>query len=387
VMKKWLAGLMVCMMLLNFPFAPAVLAEELARESKSAILMEISTGRILYDENSHEQLAPASMTKMMPMYLVLEAIADGRLDWDQELHVSEHAASLGGAQVYLEPGEVMTVRDLFKSVAIASANDSVTALGEAVSGSEAAFVELMNERAQDFGMENTVFKNPTGLTEDGHITTAYDMALLSIRLVSDFPEVLEYTSLYESYIREDSESPFWLVNTNKLVRFVDGVDGLKTGYTRDAGFCLSATAQRGGMRVVAVVMGAPRSDVRNREIAQLMEHAFANYELHPRLEMGEIVGTGYNVLAKGRQFNVVTTQNLGIVMKIAQELAPERYEVEILEDLTLPIMPGDTVGTLIYYYDDEIYSKVPLTVDEPVEKNSFTGLFTHVLGSLLFGNR
>jgi len=321
------------------------------------------------------------------MYLVMEAIADGRLAWDQELHISEHASALGGAQIYLEPGEAMTVRDLFKSVAIASANDAVTALGEAVSGTEAAFVELMNERAREFGMENTVFKNPTGLTEDGHLTTAYDMAILSIRLATDFPEALEYTSMYESYIREDQDEPFWLVNTNKLVRFLDGVDGLKTGFTQDAGYCLAATAKRGDMRVVAVVMGAPRSDVRNRDIAHLIEHAFSTYELHPRLEAGQVVGSGYHILATQRTFNVVAAEGLGIVANVADELAPERYEVVIHEDLELPIMPGDTVGTLTYYYDDQVYREIALTVETAVEKNSFVGLFTHVLGNLLFGNR
>ena len=177
----------------------------------------------------------------------------------------------------------MSVRDMFASVAIASANDAVTALGEALSGTYDLFITLMNERAAEFGMKNTVFINSTGLPADGHVTTAHDMAILASRLINDFPEVTVFTSLYEDYVRENTDDPFWLVNTNKLIRYVDGVDGLKTGYTDSAGSCLAATAKRGDMRIVAVVMGAETAQDRNREVARLIEFAFSQYELHPRL--------------------------------------------------------------------------------------------------------
>jgi len=360
-------------------------SEELAENSDSAILIEVATGRVLYEKNADQQLEPASMTKMMAMYLVLEAIHTGHLEWEQILTVSEHAAGLGGAQIYLEPGEEMSVHDLFLSVAISSANDSITALAEAVSGTEAEFVTLMNERAQDFGMTNTHFANPTGLPDEGGESTARDMAILAQRLVLDFPEVTEFTSIYEDYVREDLEEPFWLVNTNKLVRYVDGLDGLKTGYTSEADYCLTATAQRGDMRVVAVVMGADRSDIRNREIAQLIEYAFARYEFHPRIEAGEVVSTGENVLADGRRFEVVTMDAIHLLQEVGGYLGEEHHEVVINPDLVFPLEPGDVVGKLVYFLDGEPYQQVNLTVTETVEKTSFISLWMHMLGNLFFG--
>ena len=383
-MRKFITIIMSFTLLLGY-FVPAVYAEELVESGQSAVLLEVETGRILYEKNPDEQLEPASMTKMMPMYLILEAIADERLTWDQELSISEHAAGLGGTQIYLEPGEQMTVRDLFASVAIASANDSITALGEAVSGSEEAFVELMNERAGEFGMLNTVFKNPTGLPQEGHVTTAYDMAILARRLIMDFPEVAEFTSMYEDYVREDSDEPFWLVNTNKLVRYLEGVDGLKTGYTKAAGYCLAATAKRGDMRVVAVVMGAERSELRNREIARLIEYAFSQYELHPRLEAGSVVGTHQNILAAGRHFDVVTASPVSLLVEVGTHLGEESQEVILNQDIPVPINPGDVVGRLVYYVDGQVYQEVNLTVPETVERTSFVALWMHTLGQLFFG--
>lgn len=383
-MRKFIIIIMVFILLLGY-FVPAIYAEELVESGKSAVLIEVETGRVLYDKNHDMQLEPASMTKMMPMYLVLEAINDGRLTWDKEISISEHAASLGGTQIFLEPGEQMNVRDLFASVAIASANDAVTALGEALSGSEEAFVELMNERSKEFGMVNTVFKNPTGLPDEGHLTTAYDMALLARRLIMDFPEVTEFTSLYEDYVREDSDDPFWLVNTNKLVRYVEGVDGLKTGFTKAAGYCLSATAKRNDMRIVAVVMGAERSELRNKEIARLVEYAFSQYELHPRLKTGSVVGIHQNILVAGRRIEVVTTSPINLLVEVGADLGEESQEVVINQEITLPINPGDVVGRLIYYVNGQVYQEVDLTVAQTVERTSFITLWVHMLGQLFFG--
>ena len=383
-MRKFITVIMSATLLLGF-IVPIVYAEELVESGKSAVLMEVETGRILYEKNPDELLEPASMTKMMPMYLILEAIADGRLAWDQELSISENAAGLGGTQIFLEPGEQMSVRDLFASVAIASANDSVTALGEAISGSEKAFVELMNERAKEFGMVNTVFTNSTGLPDEAHVTTAYDMAILARRLIMDFPEVADFTSMYEDYVREDSDEPFWLVNTNKLVRYVEGLDGLKTGSTKAAGYCLAATAKREDMRVVAVVMGAERSEHRNREIARLVEYAFSQYELHPRIEAGTIVGTHHNILAAGRHFDVITTSPVSLLVEVGEHLGEESQKIVFVQDITFPINPGDVVGRLIYYVDGQIHQEVNLTVAETVYRTSFVALWMHTLGQLFFG--
>ncbi len=339
----------------------------------------------MYEKNAHEQFAPASMTKMMSMYLILEAIENGSMKWDEVIRVSEHAASLGGSQVFLKPGEEMSVKDLFKSIAIASANDAVTALAERVAGTEEKFVEQMNEKAKELGMKNTEFKNPTGLSTKGHLTTAYDMSIIGRHLVQDYPEITEFSGLYEDYIRQDTESPFWLVNTNKLLKYVDGVDGLKTGYTKEAGYCLTATANRDDMRVIAVVMGASKSDIRNQEVARLIEYAYEQYELVPKLEDQKLVSTGYNLLAKNRQFDIVTSEPITLLKKKTDPEQETNYEVTLNDNMELPIQPGDKVGTLTYYYNGEVYKEVALTVKEPVEKNSFIGLLGYIVSQMLFG--
>jgi len=383
--QKVLVSLLICLMLVPFNQRTTVKADELVTDGKSAILLEAETGVILYEKDAHKQLAPASMTKMMSMYLILEAINDSLMDWDEMIQVSDHAAGMGGSQVYLKPGEEMSVEDLFKSVAIASANDSVVALGERVAGSEARFVEMMNEKAQELGMVNTLFKNPTGLSADGHLTTSYDMAVLARHLLLDFPEVTEFTQLYEDYIRQNTESPFWLVNTNKLVRSIDGVDGLKTGFTQKAGYCLTATAKRDNMRVIAVVMGSSKSDTRNQEVAELIEYAYSQYELVPKMEVGTNVASGYNMLARDRDFSIVTAEPISVLKAKTDSNQEEDYKITLHQELELPIKPGDEVGRLVYYYNGEEYQEIALTVSETVEKNSFIGLFTHIIAQLLFG--
>lgn len=383
--KKLLAGVLAFACF--FPASLLVRAEGLTSDAKSAILMEVETGKILYDTNMDVQLEPASMTKLMGMYLIFEAIDNGVMRWDEMHRVSEHAASLGGSQVYLKPGEEMSIEDLFKSVAIASANDSITALGERVAGSEERFVEMMNAKARELGMLNTTFKNPTGLSADGHVTTAHDMAILARAILLDFPGVIRYTSLYEDWIRNDSESPFWLVNTNKLLKANLGVDGLKTGFTQRAGYNLTATAQRDGMRVVSVVMGASKSDIRNQEVATLISHAFDTYELIRKVDPDVVVGTQYNMLARNRQFEVVTMDSISVLKSRLAGEEETRHEVEIFDDLPLPIQPGDEVGRLTYFYNGEEYRTIGLTVAEPVEKNSFLGLFSFIVSQLLFGEQ
>ncbi|MBP3909593.1 MAG: D-alanyl-D-alanine carboxypeptidase [Turicibacter sp.] len=383
--RKVLISLVTCFIVSCFIHVTIVRADDLVTDGKAAILIEAETGEILYEKNSHEQLAPASMTKMMSMYLILEAINNGSMQWDEVICVSEHAASLGGSQIYLKPGEEMPVRDLFKSIAIASANDAVTALAERVAGTEEAFVEKMNAKAKELGMNDTVFKNPTGLTEEGHLTTPYDMSIIGRHLVQDYPEIIEFSGLYEDYIRQDTESPFWLVNTNKLLKYVDGVDGLKTGYTQEAGYCLTATANRGEMRVIAVVMGASKSDIRNQEVTRLIEYAYGQYELIQKLEGQKVVSNGYNMLAKNRSFEIVTSEPVTVLKKKTDAEQESKYDVSLNEEIKLPIQPGDQVGTLTYYYNGKAYKEIPLTVKEPVEKNSFIGLLGYIVSQILFG--
>ena len=383
--RKMLMSLVTCFIFSCFIHVTVARADELVTDGKAAILIEAQTGEILYEKNPHEQLPPASMTKMVSMYLILEAINNESMQWDEVIRVSENAASYGGSQIFLKPGEEMTVRDLFKSIAIASANDSVTALAERVAGSEEAFVEKMNEKAQELGMKNTVFKNPTGLTTEGHLTTPYDMSIIARHLLSDYPEITEFSSLYEDYIRQDTESPFWLVNTNKLLKYVDGVDGLKTGFTQEAGYCLTATANRNDMRVIAVVMGGSKSDIRNQEVTRLIEYAYEQYELVPKLESEKIVSSGYNMLAKNRQFDIVTAEPITVLKKKTDKEQESNYEVKLNKEIKLPIQPGDQIGTLTYYYNGEVYREIPLTVKESVEKNSFIGLLGYIVSQMIFG--
>ena len=272
-MKKILS-LMICLLIIP----GLVLAAEtkavvktstnLAENAKSAIMIEASSGKVLFDKNSHEKLPPASMTKMMSMLLIVEAVEDGIISWDQKITVSENASGMGGSQILLETGEQMSVDDLFKGVAIMSGNDAVVALAEAVAGTEDEFVKMMNKRAKELGLKDSVFKNPHGLDDANHYSSAYDMSLIAKELVKH-DRVLKYTSTYEDYLRKGTERELWLTNTNKLTRFYPGVDGLKTGYTKEAGYCLTSTAKRDGMRIITVVMGEPDTKTRNSETSTM----------------------------------------------------------------------------------------------------------------------
>ena len=279
-MKKTLLMILIFLTLFTSLGISSVRADDvkLAESAKSAILIEASTGQILFEKNADEKLHPASMTKMMSMLLIVEAIEDGVIEWDQIVQVSENASSMGGSQILLETGEKMSVRDLFKGVAIASGNDAVVTLAETVAGSVNNFVSMMNKRAKELGLTNTNFKNPHGLDDANHYSSSRDMSIIARELVKH-EEVLEYTKIYEDYLREDTDRKIWLVNTNRLVRFYDGVDGLKTGYTEEAGYCMTATAEKDGMRIIAVVMGEETSKIRNQEVSEMLDYAFAQYKV------------------------------------------------------------------------------------------------------------
>ena len=246
----------------------------LAEEAKSAVLIERDTGTMLYEKNVHEKLPPASMTKIMTLLLIMEALDEGKISMDEKVRASEYAASMGGSQIFLEAGEEMTVKEMLLGISIVSANDASVAMAEKISGSEETFVNLMNDRAKELGLENTKFQNTTGLPVKDHYSTAYDMAMMAKELLKH-EEITDFTKLYESYLRENTDDKFWLVNTNKLVRFYPGVDGLKTGYTNEAKYCLTATAKKDGMRVIAVVFGAPTSKSRNAQVTKMLDFALS----------------------------------------------------------------------------------------------------------------
>src|SRR5690606_1242121 len=300
-------------------FSQSVIAEEkqsnqveLSEDSKSAILIERDTGTILYDKNIHEKLPPASMTKIMTMLLIMEAIDSGKLSYDEKVTTSENAASMGGSQIFLEPGEEMTVKELLMAIALASANDASVALAEKIAGSEEAFVAMMNDKVKELGLENTQFKNTNGLSAEGHYSSAYDIAMMAKELLK-YEEITEFTKMYESYLREDTEKEFWLVNTNKLVKFYPGVDGLKTGFTRDAMYCLTATAKKGNMRVIAVVFGAPTSKSTNAQISKMLDFSFSQYATHPVHKKGGSLGTVKVSKGAEKKVEAVTDEPISVL--------------------------------------------------------------------------
>ena len=373
------------LLMINFLFIPVVSAEDLklAENAKSAILIEASTGEVLFEKNADERLVPASMTKMMSMLVIIEAIENGDLKWNQEIQVSENASSMGGSQILLETGEKMNVRDLFKGVAIASGNDAVVALAEAVAGTEDAFVQKMNDKAKELGLKNTNFKNPHGLDTANHYSSARDMSLIAKELVKH-EKVLEFTSVYEDYLRENTDRKIWLVNTNKLVRFYDGVDGLKTGFTEGAGYCLTATAKKDGMRVIAVVMGEADSKTRNQEVSEMLDYAFAQYKLENLLEDGYSLGEYKVYNGKDEFVTVVPKDGATILRKKGEKSSKATYEADVYE-LKAPLKKGDVVGSLKIKEDGKVIRKVKLTVDKNVKKANYLELLGRNIRDMVTG--
>jgi D-alanyl-D-alanine carboxypeptidase (penicillin-binding protein 5/6) len=356
-----------------------VKAEELklAESAKSAILLEPTTGEIIFEKNSHEKLHPASMTKMMSMLLIIEAIENDVISWDEMVTVSENAASMGGSQILLEVGEQMSVQDLFKGIAVASGNDAVVAMAEKIGGSEAIFVDMMNEKAKELGLTDTHFKNPHGLDDDDHYSSAYDMAMIGKELVKH-EKVLEFTKIYEDYLRQNTDRKIWLVNTNKLVRFYEGVDGLKTGYTASAGYCLTATAKKGSSRFLAVAMGEPDSKTRNQEISEMLDYAFAQYEVEIMLDKDSVIKTIEVEKGRNKFVDLVPLNEVSFLNKKGTNKKNATYEISI-DKVKAPVKEGDIVGNLKIKEDENVIREVPITVRESVEKcNLFELYFRHL---------
>ena len=373
-------------LIISFIFILPVGAEELklAQNAKSAILIEASTGEILFEKNADEKLVPASMTKMMSMLLIIENIENGVLKWDQKITVSEHASSMGGSQILLETGEKMSVRDLFKGVAIASGNDAVVAVGEAIAGSEEGFVDMMNKRAKELGLKNTNFKTPHGLDEANHYSSARDMSTIARELVSH-KKVLEFTSVYEDYLRENTDKKIWLVNTNKLVRFYDGVDGLKTGYTKEAGYCLTATAKKDGMRIIAVVMGEPDSKMRNKEVSEMLDYSFAQYKTENLLKNKTTIGK-YDVDKGESKYAVIVPKGEATVLrKKGERIGNAKYEVK-LNNLKAPIKKNEVVGKLRIKENGKLLRTIDLITNKEIRKANIGQLYLRYLEDIFKGN-
>ena len=345
-------------------------------DAKSAILMEAGTGKILFSQNENESASPASVTKIMTLLLVMEAREDGRISASDNVVISGYAASMGGSQVFLEEGEVMKVEELVKCAVIASANDAAVALAEHVGGSEKIFVGMMNKRAEELGMKNTNFENVTGLddTTENHVTSALDIAIMSRELIK-YPLVLKYSSLWQDTIRGGE---FTLTNTNRLVRYYDGCNGLKTGSTDKAGYCISATAKRDGMQLIAVIMGSPTRDIRNSAARSLLDYGFSNYAIYSS-ETGAVENVP---VYKGNknQTTVYSSEFSAVIPK--KELKKVEKIFEIPEYLTAPVSDGEAVGKITYKLGDEIIGTSDIYVSECIDKISFFDLFKNLLENI-----
>ena len=370
--------------LMMFPWCVKASNLNLAENAKSAILIDASTGNIIYEKNAHEKLAPASMTKMMSMLLIMEAIDRGELKWNQMITASENASSMGGSQILLETGEKMSVKDLFKGIAVASGNDAVVALSEAIAGTEDEFVKRMNQRAKELGLQDTNFKNPHGLDTANHYSSAYDMSLIAKELVKH-EKVLEFTSIYEDYLREGQKNKVWLVNTNKLVRFYDGLDGLKTGYTKEAGYCLTSTAKRGDTRFITVVMGEPDTKTRNSETTSMLDYAFSQYESEKIFSKDNAVGTVRVDLGKTETVKLFPMEDVSVLNKKSENKKNVNYELKV-NHLSAPIKKGEKVGELILKVEGEKNRTIPLTVQNKVAKANLLEVYVHQVKSILAGN-
>ena len=367
-----LAVMLFTVVILPFP----VQAAQLQTAGKSAALMDVATGTLLYESDSHARLAPASVTKVMTMLLIMEAVDSGKISMTDTVTASEAAAAKGGSQIYLKVGETMSVSDMLKSIAVSSANDCACAMAEHIAGSEEAFVAQMNQRAAELGMLDTHFVNCTGL-DDGenaseHKTSAYDIALMSRELMKNHPDIKKFTTIWMDTVRNGT---FGLSNTNKLVRFYQGATGLKTGFTSGAGYCLSATAQRDGMELIAVVMGADTSANRNAACKQLLDYGFANYAvIQPELAEPEPVAVK---LGKADTVEAVLGDGSGILIDKAQKNAVA-MELSLEGAVTAPVSQGQRLGTLTIRAGEQVLKEVPLVASEGVERLSFGDLFTRV---------
>lgn len=359
-------------------------AEEITPNAKSSILIEAQTGKILYEKNSNEKFAPASMTKMMSLLLIMENIDNGNLKMDEVIKVSKNASSMGGSQIFLKENEQMTIEDLLKGITIGSANDATVALAERIAGTEDAFVKLMNDKVKELNLKNTNFKNCTGLDEINHYSSAYDMSIIAKELVKH-KTILEFSSIYETYLRKGTENEFWLVNTNKLVRFYNGVDGLKTGYTDEAGYCLTATINKDNMRVIAVVMGEPTSNVRNDEVSNLIDYGYNLYQREIYLTKEEVLDTVPIEKGNDKTVNIVTIEDASIINKKGHKIGEITYELDI-KNIKAPIKKGEVVGSVIIKEDGKEIIKTNVTVNETVEKASFITLFLRHLNEILSFN-
>lgn len=377
---KRLTGVFLALILLVAVFPVGAKAADMDIEAKSAVLMDVATGTVIYEQDSHTPLAPASVTKVMTMLLIMEAIDSGKIRWEDMVTASEEAAAKGGSQVYLKVGETMSVADMVKAIAVSSANDCACAMAEHIAGSEAAFVEKMNDRAKELGMEDTKFVNCTGLDDSEeakeHKTSAHDIGLMSRELLKNHPDIKKYTTIWMDTLRNGT---FGLSNTNKMVRFYNGATGLKTGFTSGAGYCLSASAQREGMELVAVVMGCETSAKRFAACKSMLDYGFANYAIiQPEApeEMSVAVKLGKEALVQA-----VPAKQEALLIDKGQK-SEVSIQTELEELVSAPVSKGQRLGTMRILVGKQILKEIPLVAEEAVAKLRFSDIFLKLFRQL-----
>ena len=366
----------------------SVSADTVNIDAKASVLMEAETGKILHEHNAHEKLAPASVTKVMTMLLIYEALDQERIKWDDIVTISAHAASMGGSQVYLEVEERQTVRDLTKSIVIASANDAAVAMAEFVAGSEEAFVTQMNKKAADLGMENTHFKNACGLDSEGHLTTAHDIALMSREIILKYPEVFEFAKIRLDSITHKTargEEEFGLTNTNRLIRSYSGATGLKTGSTSEALYCISATAEKEGMQLIAVVLGAPDPTIRFDGAMKMLDFGYANYALIAKEEAGTPMGEIKIYKGKVESSPVVIQEQINMLAPKGKHVQLDG-KVVIFEALDAPISAGQVAGEVIYTWEGDEVGRSPLIIPEDIGKASPADIMNRMFKRWMFND-
>lgn len=379
-MKKYIFILILFSL---FIFPNCAFAEELIPNGVSGILIEANSGKIIFEKEKDKRVSIASMTKMVAQIIILEEIEAKRISFDDIVTVSRNASGMGGSQIYIEEGEKISVRDLMKGISVASGNDATIAMAEYISGSEEKFVKRMNDVVKRLKLKNTHFVNCTGLDEDDHYSSSYDMAMIARELVVNHPKILEFSSIYEDYLREGTDNKFWLVNTNKLINFYDGADGLKTGHTDDAGYCLAATAKRGDLRLIGIVLGEKDSRVRNSEVMSMLDYGFNNVKVNCLLKKDTVVQKEKLDKTDIENIDIILSDNL-CVIEDKDDKNNYKYDISI-KKYKFPIKRGDVVGNIDVLLNGKKITSGNLTVKNDINKYGIFKFIIRNLKRLLYG--
>ena len=377
-MKKILLFLLIMLTVFK------VSALEVTPNATKAILIDPDSKKILYEKNIHEEASIASLTKMMGLILIFEEIDSGKIKYTDKVIASSNAANMGGSQIWLSAGEELTVDELLKGIIMASANDGIVAMAEYIGGSEENFVKMMNDKARELNLMHTNFVNPTGLDEEGHYSSAYDLAIIATELMKH-KDVFKYTTLYEDYLRKNTNNKFWLVNTNKLLKSYKGVDGLKTGMTDKAGYCMAVTAKRGNMRILAIVLGEKEGKVRNKETSDLLDYGFNNYEVITLKKKNDKVGSITLDKSIPKEIDITLEEDITIMVRKGENKKDYKSIVK-LNNLKLPINKGEVIGKLLIKDNNSILKEIVLKSNEDMKKQGFFNLLFNTVKSMLTGD-